>query len=185
MLAGRASSLAWIVRTRHQPQSLRSPIENELHQITGGLPVANIRSMDEVVGQSTARADFNMSLLTIFGCSALLLAAIGIYGSMAYSVRQRTQELGIRMALGAETGHVRNMIVLQGVRLVLIGVAIGVVAALGLTRLIASFLFGVKTWDPLVLTIVPILVSFVALFAVWLPAMRAMRIDPLNALRSE
>jgi predicted permease len=184
-LAGRASPLHWIVRTRLQPQSLRSPIENELQQVSGGLPVAQVRSMDEVVSQSTARADFNMSLLTILGCSALLLAAIGIYGLMAYSVRQRTQELGIRMALGAETSHVRNMIVFQGMRLALIGVAIGVAASFGLTRLIANFLFGVKTWDPVVFAVVPILLSLVALFAVWLPAMRATRIDAVSALRSE
>jgi putative ABC transport system permease protein len=184
-LAARASALAWIVRTRVEPHSLKIPIENELQQISGGLPVSRTRSMDEVVGQSTARADFNMSLLTIFGCSALLLAAIGIYGLMAYSVRQRSQELGIRMALGAETSDVRNMMVMQGMRLALIGIAIGIGAAFGLTRLIASFLFGVKTWDPLVFTIVPILLSSVALFAVWLPAMRATRIDPVSALRSE
>jgi putative ABC transport system permease protein len=112
-LAGRASSLVWIVRTRVTPHSIGPAIENDLQQATGGLPVAGVRSMDEVVVQSTASADFNMSLLTIFGCSALLLAAIGIYGSMAYSVRQRTQELGIRMALGAEASRVRNMIAFQ------------------------------------------------------------------------
>jgi predicted permease len=184
-LAARVSSLAWIVRTRVEPHSLKSPIENELQQISGGLPVARTRSMDEVVRQSTAQADFNMSLLTIFGCSALLLAAIGIYGLMAYSVRQRAQELGIRMALGAATSDVRNMIVLHGMRLTLIGVAIGIAAAFGLTRVIANFLFGVKTWDPLVFTLVPVLLSLVALFAVWMPAIRATRIDPVSALRSE
>ena len=184
-LATRASSLAWVARTRVEPHSLRSPIENELQQVTGGLPVARVRSMDEVVGQSTARTDFNMSLLTIFGCSALLLAAIGIYGVMAYSVRQRTQELGIRIALGADVNHVRNMIVLQGMRLACIGVALGIIAAFGLTRLIATFLFGVKTSDPLVFTVAPILLGSVALLAVWLPARRATRIDPVEALRSE
>jgi len=141
--------------------------------------------MDEVVSQSTAREDFDMALLTIFGCSALLLAAIGIYGLMAYSVRQRTQEFGIRMALGAGASRVRNMIVLQGMRLASIGIAIGVVAALGLTRLIANFLFGVKTWDPVVFVTVPVLLGATTLFAVWLPAIRATRIDPVKALRSE
>ena len=184
-LAARASSLAWIVRTRVEPHSLSTPIENELRRITGGLPMASVRTMDQVVRQSTARADFNMALLTIFGCSALLLAAIGIYGLMAYSVRQRTQELGIRMALGAETSRVRNMIVLQGMRLALIGVVIGVAAAFGLARLISDFLFGVKAWDPVVFTTVPLLLSGVALFAVWLPALRATRIDPVKALRCE
>ena len=141
--------------------------------------------MDEVVIKSTARADFNMLLLTIFGASALLLAAIGIYGLMAYSVEQRTQEIGIRLALGAETGAVRNMVVVQGMRLALIGVVVGVAGAFGLTRLLEKFLYGVKTLDPLVFISVPVLLSLVALFAVWLPAQRATKIDPLEALRYE
>ena len=124
-----------------------------------------------------------MTLLTIFGASALLLAAIGIYGLMAYSVEQRTQEIGIRMALGAGRGDVRSMVVRQGMRLALIGVAIGVAAAFGLTRLIASFLFGVKSTDPIVFVTVPLLLSAVAFFAVWLPARRASAVDPIEALR--
>ncbi len=184
-LVAQAASMAWIVRTRVEPHSLSAPIEHELRQVTGGLPVARIRTMDEVVRQSTARADFNMSVLTIFGGAALLLAAIGIYGLMAYSARQRTQELGIRMALGAGARQVRNMIVLQGMRLALIGIAAGVVAALGLTHLMADFLFGVTAWDPLVFTVVPALLGAVALFAVWLSAVRAARIDLVAALRSE
>jgi putative ABC transport system permease protein len=184
-LAGHVSSLVWIIRTRVEPYSLRSAIENELRQASGGLPVSRVRTMEEIRIQSTARADFNMSLLTIFGGSALLLAAIGIYGLMAYSVQQRTQEIGIRMALGAESSNVRNAVVLQGMRLALIGVVIGIAAAFGLTRLLASFLFGVKAWDPLVFSVVPVLLSVVALFAVWLPARRASRIDPIEALRCE
>jgi putative ABC transport system permease protein len=160
-------------------------IERELREASGGLPVAQIRTMDEVVGQSTAREDFNMTLLTIFGCAALLLAAIGIYGLMAYAVEQRRQELGIRMALGAVTGHVRNMIVWQGMRLALAEVAVGVAAAFGLTRLLENFLFGVKAWDALVFVSVPVLLSAVALLAVWAPALRATRIDPAEALRCE
>ncbi len=184
-LNARIGPISWIVRTRVTPASLSTAIQNELRQASGGLPVARVRSMDEVVVQSTARADFNMLLLTIFGCSALVLAAIGIYGLMAYSVEQRTQEIGIRLALGAETSVVRNMIVMQGMSLTLVGVVIGVAAALGLTRLIATFLFGVKTWDPLVFITVPILLAAVALLAVWLPALRATRIDPVIALRYE
>jgi ABC-type antimicrobial peptide transport system permease subunit len=144
-----------------------------------------VRTMDEVVSRSTARERFNMTLLTVFGCTALLLAAIGIYGLMAYSVQQRTQELGIRIALGAAPGDVRNAIVVQGMRLALAGVAIGEAAAFGLTRFLANFLFGVKTWDPVVFTTVPVLLSAVALLAVWLPALRATRIDPVTALRCE
>ncbi|MGI9074463.1 MAG: FtsX-like permease family protein [Bryobacteraceae bacterium] len=137
--------------------------------------MAHVRSMDEVVVHSTAGEDFNM----------LLLAAIGIYALMAYSVQQRTQEIGIRMALGVESADVRNLVVFQGMQLALSGVAIGIAAAFGLTRLIASLLYGVRTWDPVTFTTVPLLLSAVALFAVWLAARRATRIDPVDALRYE
>ncbi len=181
----RISPLAWVIRTRVEPHSLSTEIQEELRQASGGLPVATIRSMDEVVVRSTALQNFNMLLMSVFAGSALLLAAIGIYGLIAYSVQRRTQEIGIRMALGAESSDVRNMIVFQGMRLALIGVAIGVVAAFGLARIIASFLFGVKAWDPVVFVIVPIFLSAVALAAVWLPALRASRIEAIDALRYE
>ncbi len=184
-LNARIGPIIWIIRTHADPHSLSSAIQNELRQASGGLPVAHVRSMDEVVLQSTAREDFNMLLLTIFGCSALLLAAIGIYALMAYSVQQRTQEIGIRMALGAESHDVRNLVIVQGMRLALVGVAIGIAGAFGLTRLIATLLYGVKTWDPATFTTVPLLLSAVALFAVWLPARRATRVDPVDALRYE
>jgi len=177
--------IAWIVRTRVEPQSLSMAIQSELRQASGGLPVARVRSMDEVASQSTARTRFNMLLMSIFGASALLLAATGIYGLMAYSVQQRTQEIGIRMALGAATGEVRNMMISQGMRLALTGTAIGIALAFGLARFIAGFLFGVKAWDPIVFLAVPALLSAVALFAIWLPALRASRIDPIDALRHE
>jgi putative ABC transport system permease protein len=184
-LAMRGTSMAWIVRTPVPPQSMGPAIEKELEQVTEGLPVARVRSMAEVVSDSTRRDDFNMTLLVIFGGSALVLAIIGIYGLMAYSVGQRTQEMGIRMALGAASGSVRNMVISEGMRLALIGVGIGVVAALGLSRLIASFLFGVTAWDPLVFTAVPILLSTAALFAVWLPARRAARTNPVDAMKHQ
>jgi ABC-type antimicrobial peptide transport system permease subunit len=141
--------------------------------------------MDEIVSRSTARDSFNMLLLTIFGGVALVLAAIGIYGLMAYSVEQRTQEMGIRMALGADRSTIRKLVVWQGMRLALVGVALGIGAAFGLTRLIASFLFGVKSWDPAVFITVPLVLGAVALLAVWLPASRAARMDPMQALRVE
>jgi putative ABC transport system permease protein len=182
-LFARIDPLIWVVRTRVAPASLQAAIEKEAREASGGLPAAHVLSMEAIRKQSTARADFNMTLLTIFGASALLLAAIGIYGLMAYSVEQRTQEIGIRMALGARRGDVRSMVVRQGMRLALIGVAIGVAAAFGLTRLIASFLFGVKSTDPIVFVTVPLLLSAVAFFAVWLPARRASAVDPIEALR--
>lgn len=125
--------MAWIVRTTGNPATLVPAMQEQLRQATG-LPVSDVRAMDEVVSLSTARQRFNMLLMTVFGCCALLLAAIGIYGLMAYSVEQRTQEIGIRLALGAGVSDVRNMVVQQGMGLALAGVAIGIASALALTR---------------------------------------------------
>lgn len=176
--------VAWVIRTRVYSPSLNSAITNELRQATGE-PVPPIRSMDEIILRSTARQNFNTLLMSIFGGSALLLAAIGIYGLTSYNVQQRTQEIGIRIALGAQSAEVRNMMVLQGMGLTGAGVLIGVAAAFGLTRFLATFLFAVRAFDPLVFTLVPILLSCVALVAVWLPAHRVSRIDPTIALRYE
>jgi predicted permease len=180
----RLTPMAWVVRTQMEPHALSSAIQEQLRQATG-LPVTDIRSMTEVVSRSTAQEQFNMWLMSVFGTSALLLAAIGIYGLMAYSVEQRTQEIGIRLALGAQVSTVKNMVVVQGMRLALVGVVLGVGAALGLAKLIATFLFGVTPRDPFVFVGVPVLLSVVALLAVWIPARRASRVDPIIALRYE
>ncbi len=177
--------LRWAVRTHGDPRQLSAAIAEQLRQASGGFPVAHIRTMDEIVSRSTSRQTFNMTLLSIFGGIALVLAAIGIYGLMAYSVQQRTQEIGIRMALGANRATIRKLIVWNGMRLTLIGMALGVAASFGLTRLIASFLFGVKTWDPTAFIAVPAILCAVALLAVWLPAMRASRVEPMRALHVE
>jgi putative ABC transport system permease protein len=177
--------MVWLVRTRGDPRSYISAVTDQLHQASGGFPVGRVRPMTEVVSQSTASQDFNMLLLSIFGAAALILAAIGIYGLMAYSVQQRTQEMGIRMALGADRGRIRNLVVWHGMRLALVGVVVGVGAAFGLTRFIASFLYGVRDWDPLVFVLVPVILSVVALLAVWMPATRASKLDPQRALRVE
>jgi len=184
-LNARLVPLVWVVRTRADPHALSAPIQMALRDATGGLPVARIRSMDEVVVQSTARADFNMLLLTVFGFAALLLAAIGVYGLMSYSVEQRTQEIGIRLALGAGLNQVRNMVIVQGMGLAAAGVAIGTASVFGLARLVESLLFGVTARDPIVFVAVPAALSAVASLAVWLPALRATRIDPIDALRCE
>ena len=181
-LANRASRIVWMARTRVAPGSLRSAISKELEQVSG-LPVSDVRTMVEIVSQSTAREKFNMTLLTLFGAAALLLAVIGIYGLMAYSVRQRTREIGIRLALGAESRDVRNMVVLEGMRLTLIGLVLGIGAALGLTRLLSTFLFGVRPVDAIVFVTVPVLLGVAALGAIWFPALRAAGTDPLEALR--
>jgi putative ABC transport system permease protein len=184
-LNARIGPVVWVVRTHTEPHQLISAVSEQLRQASGGFPVARVRSMDEVVVHSTARESFNMLLLSIFGASALVLASIGIYGLMAYSVQQRTQEMGIRMALGADRGRIRNLVVWQGMQLTIVGVVVGAAAAFGLTRLIASLLFGVKTWDPIVFVTVPVVLAAVALLAVWLPATRASRLDPMAALRVE
>ncbi|MGB6690190.1 MAG: ABC transporter permease [Terracidiphilus sp.] len=177
--------LRWVVRTHGDPHELVSQITEQLRIASGGFPVARVRTMDEVVSRSTSRESFNMLLLTIFGAVALVLAAIGIYGLMAYSVEQRTQEMGIRMALGADRNTIRKLVVWQGMRLTIIGVMLGIGAAFGLTRLLASFLFGVKSWDPMVFVSVPVVLAAVALLAVWVPASRASKLDPMKALRVE
>jgi putative ABC transport system permease protein len=184
-LNNRIIPVTWVVRTKLQPFSLSADIQRELREASGGLPVAHIRSMQQVVGESTARNDFYMTLLTIFAGVALLLAAIGVYGLMAYSVQQRTQEIGVRMALGASPQQVRRMVVVQGMQLALVGVVIGVGSALGLTRLMSSLLYGVKPWDPITLALVAVLLSGVTLLATYLPARRASRVDPMVALRYE
>jgi putative ABC transport system permease protein len=180
----RLTPMAWVIRTRGEPHAFSAAIQERLRQATG-LPVTDVRPMSEVVSLSTSRDRFYMWLMTVFGSAALLLAAIGIYGLMAYSVAQRTPELGIRLALGADASQVKNMVVWQGLRLTLVGVAIGLASAFGLTRLIATLLFGVTPRDPLVFTAVPLVLGAVALLAVWLPARRASRVDPILALRYE
>jgi putative ABC transport system permease protein len=180
----RITPLSWVVRTGQEPQSVSAAMQEQLRQVTG-LPVSDIRTMNEVVSRSTSRQRFQMLLMTIFGSAALFLAAIGIYGLMAYAVQQRTQEIGIRLALGANTQQVRKMVVFQGMRLALAGVAIGIAAALALSRVIATFLFGVKARDPGVFVSAAVVLSLVSLIAVWLPARRATRIDPAVSLRCE
>ena len=184
-LNSRLAALGWVVRTRGEPHALGGAIQKALREASGGLPVAQIKSMDEIVVQSTARSDFNMLLLTVFGAAALLLAAIGVYGLMSYAVEQRTQEIGIRLALGAELSQVRNMVIVQGMSLAVAGVVVGVVSAFVLSRLVESLLFGVTARDPIVFVAVPAVLTAVALLAVWLPALRATRIDPIDALRYE
>jgi putative ABC transport system permease protein len=180
----RLSPMAWVVRTRTEPLAMSAAIQEELRQATG-LPLSNVHSMEEVVSLSVSRQRFNMWLMTVFGASALLLAAIGIYGLMAYAVEQRTQEIGIRLALGARASQVARMVVLQGMALVIAGVAVGLTGAFALSRVIATFLFGVTARDPLVFAAVPLVLTVIALAAVWLPARRASRVDPVIALRYE
>jgi putative ABC transport system permease protein len=184
-LNSRVAPLWWIVRSRGTPYTLRAPIEAALRDASGGLPLAHARTMVEVKVRDTARQRFNMLLLVILGAAGLLMAAIGVYGVMSYSVRQRTQEIGVRMALGAQASNLRNMVIGQGMMLAVAGVVLGLGGAFWLTRFLASFLFGVKAWDPITFIVTPLLLSAVALLAVWIPAKRATRVDPMTALRLE
>jgi putative ABC transport system permease protein len=184
-LNSRVAPLWWIVRSTVDPHALVNPISAALRDASGGLPVAHVRTVDELEVRNTSRQRFNMLLLTVFGGAGLLMAAIGVYGVMSYSVQQRTQELGIRMALGAQASDLRGMVIGQGMTLTLIGVAIGIGGAFWLTRFLASFLFGVKAWDPFVFIATPLLLTVVALIAIWIPAKRATRVDPMAALRFE
>ena len=156
----------------------------ELERVSG-LPVAQVQSLSDIMRGSTSDSDFYLTIMSVLGAAALVLAVIGLNGVMSYAVQQRTKEIGIRMALGAESTHVRNMIVSQGMRLTFIAVAIGIAGAFVLTRFMTRFLFGVTERDPLVFVGVPAVVIVAALVAVWLPARAIARMDTIRALRSE
>ena len=176
---------SWIIQTTGDPSALSAAIQHEMQSVDSQLAASKIRTMDQVISESTARQNFNMLLLTIFASLALLLAAIGIYGLMSYTVEQRTQEIGIRMALGANRGDMLKLVVRQGMLLTGIGVVIGLAASFGLNRLLANLLFGVKTTDPTTYVAVAAILVSVALLATYIPARRATKIDPLVALRYE
>ena len=175
--------LTWLLRTEIDPRLMTAPIEHELRAATGGLPIARTRTMEEVLAGPARRAAFNVTLMSVFAAAALLLAVIGFYGLMSYSVQQRTQEIGIRMALGAVPSDVRNMILLQGLRVAGTGIVLGIGAALVLTRVMVSLVFGVETYDPAVFGGVALLLTAVALAAAMIPAHRATRVNPLDAVR--
>jgi putative ABC transport system permease protein len=180
-----ATFMTWVIRTDVEPYAVARSIGETLQEVSQGVPVAHARSMDDVLSQSTTRASFNTIVLTIFGGVALLLSTIGIYGLMTYAVQQRIQEIGIRIALGAGARRIRRMIVWQGLRVSLLGVAIGLLASYTLARVLSGFLFGVGVHDPAVFVAVPVLLTSVALVSAWLPARAACRVDPVVALRSE
>ncbi len=184
VLNNRFLPLTWVVRTNVGPFSVSAPVQR-VFQDLADLPVGHIRSMDQVVVQSTARDQFNTLLLVVFALVAILLASIGLYGLMAYTVEQRTLEFGIRLALGADAWALRNMIVGQAMALAVAGIVLGLGAAYGLTRLMVTMLYDVKPTDPVVFGSVAILLGAVAFFASYLPARRAVRIDPVVALRYE
>jgi ABC-type antimicrobial peptide transport system permease subunit len=153
--------------------------------VNSNLPLASVRTMEEVYDKSIARISFTLVMLGIAGAMALALGIIGIYGVMSYTVSQRKREIGIRLALGAQSGNVLQMVLKQGAKLTLVGVAIGIGAAFGLTRLMTHLLFGVAAHDPLTFVAVAALLLLIALLACYIPARRAALVNPMVALRCE
>jgi predicted permease len=184
-LANSVIPLSWCIRTASDPASLRVAIERELHGVDGQMPISRERTMTEVLAGAVARQNFNMVLLSIFAGVALVLAAIGIYGLMSYSVDQRRQEIGIRMALGADRGRMLRVVLREGMTLAGLGVVFGLLLAYAMTRLLASLLFGVKASDPGAFAAVAGILTMVALIAAYIPARRATTVDPAIALRYE
>ncbi|WP_224242588.1 ABC transporter permease [Hyalangium gracile] len=174
-----------VVRTRQAPESLLATLQAELRAVDRDLPLYDVAPMEAVVDGSVAQRRFSMVLLMIFAGVAVVLASLGIYGVIAYTVTQRTRELGIRMALGARQGDVLGLVVKHGMRLTLLGVGVGLLLALGLGRLLSALLYGVQAHDPLTFVGVAALLAGVALLASWLPARRAAKVDPALTLRAE
>jgi putative ABC transport system permease protein len=174
-----------VVRTSSSPSALISAISNAVHEVDRQQPVLDVITMEDIVAGSLAHQRFNMLLLTAFSGLALLLAAIGIYSVLAYSVRRRMREIGVRMALGAQRADILHMVLYQGTKLALVGTGIGIAAAFGLTRLMSSQLFGVTATDPVTFVSVAALIVLVALAACYIPARRATKVDPMAALRYE
>jgi predicted lysophospholipase L1 biosynthesis ABC-type transport system permease subunit len=174
-----------VLRTNVDPASLASSAREAIRSLDAGLPLAKVQTLAAVVDDSMTQQRFSVLLLGSFGSLALLLASIGMYGVISYSVAQRTQEIGIRIVLGAQRRSVFQMVLGQGARLGGLGIAIGLVAALAVTRLLAGFLYGVRATDPLTFAGVSLLLLAVTLLACYIPARRAMRVEPMNAIRYE
>ena len=184
-LAGSLLPLRWVIRTSGDALSMASVIRHEFESLDPQLAPSHVVNMDQVIAEANERQNFNTLLLTVFASIALLLSAVGIYGLMSYAVEQRVQEIGIRMALGADQGKIMRLVLGQGLRLGTVGTALGLAGAYGLTRLLAKSLFGVKPSDPLAFSIVAATLIGVTLLAAFVPTRRAMRVDPMVALRQE
>jgi putative ABC transport system permease protein len=179
------SSMSLVVFSDVGTDAALASTREVIRQFDAALPVYNVKTMEQILGDSLARMRFSSFLMTVFSVVALLLAAVGIYGVIAYSVSRRTQEIGVRVAVGAEDGDILGLVVKQGMRLAVIGVAVGVAAALALSRLLASILYGIGAMDLSTFAAVAVLLILVALLACYLPARRATKVDPMVALRYE
>ena len=176
---------SWAVRTELPPAQLAEAVRRTILGIDPLQPISNIRTMKQMMSMTVDRQRFTFVLMTIFAALGVLLAAVGIYGVISYIVAQRTHEVGIRMALGATPRDVLRMVLGEGVKMTLVGVAIGLLAVFGVTRLMANMLFGVSPHDPLTLVGVASLLILVAVAACYIPAHRATKVDPIVALRHE
>ena len=179
------SQMVMVVKTNSEPRNFIPAATKDVAAMDPDLPLFGVKTMEEYLAASVAAPRFNTTLLSIFAGVALVLTVVGLYGVMSYSVAQRTNEIGIRMALGAQGRDVLMMIVKQGSKLILIGLAIGLFGAFVVTRLVASLLFGVTAKDPVTFTVVAMLLGIVALLACYVPAWRATKVDPMEALRCE
>jgi putative ABC transport system permease protein len=173
-----------LVRTDGDPAALTMSVRAALHDVDSNIPLTNPGTLQALVDQSMADRRLTMALLLVFAALALVLASLGVYSVMAYSVSQRSAEIGIRMALGARAVNVQRMVIRQGMKLALIGVGIGLVAALAVTRLMTALLFEVRASDPLIYLGIGTLLCAIAAAACWLPSRRAARVDPMRALHS-
>jgi putative ABC transport system permease protein len=182
---GTVGFLSWIVRTTGEPTALTSAVRSVVRELDPLLPVANLSTLDTYVRRAMASTRFALILIASFGAIALLLAAVGLYGVLAFAVRQRTAEIGLRVAMGATQRRILGLVVSQGLALGLAGVGIGTLGALALTRVMRSLLVGVTPTDPLTFSSIALAFLLVAAFASWLPARRAARIDPITALRAD
>ena len=174
-----------VIRTQGDPASLAAAVRKEVQTIDPDQPVADVKTMEQWVDTSIAAPRYRTALLGLFAVLALVLASTGIYGVMSYSVAQRTHEIGVRMALGARQLDVLKLVVRQGMSRVVIGVGLGLVGAIALTRVMTTLLFNVSAKDPVTFAAVAVLLSVVALVACYIPARRATKVDPLVALRYE
>jgi putative ABC transport system permease protein len=179
------TSLGLVVRAERNPAALANTVEQTIHALDKNLPVFRVFTMDQLLSNALAQRRLTLVLLASLAALALLLAAVGIYGVLAYAVRQRTHELGLRMALGAQARDVLTLILAQGLKLTLIGIGLGLMAALALTRWMESLLFDVRPTDVLTFAVIALLLTAVALLACWIPARRATKVDPLIAIKYE
>ena len=185
LYGGLRGDLELAVRTASDPLSMALPVQRVVAQLDPALPVADVLTLDQIIGKDTAAASFDALLLLVFAVLSLILAAVGLFGVLSYIVSQRTGEIGIRIALGAQREHVLRLMLADGLRPAIIGLVVGLAASAAVTRLIRSLLYGTQPLDPIVFVLVTIALLAVAAVACLVPAWRASRLDPVEALRNE